>query len=244
MNIAIVLSGGTGTRLGADLPKQYIEIAGKPVILYCLETLLAHKGIDAIRVVAEEYWQEHIMKMIAENKDKGKLQGFSLPGVNRQMSVVNAMDDIKAFADDDTNVLVCDAARPMMSAELVTECLNAIEDHDGVLPVLPMKDTVYVSEDGKNVTKLLDRKQIWSGQAPELFRFKPYYEANHKLMPDKILNINGSTEPAVIAGMDIALISGDESNIKITTPSDMESFCRMLEKESKTDEVMGFEWNR
>ncbi|MBQ8956634.1 MAG: 2-C-methyl-D-erythritol 4-phosphate cytidylyltransferase, partial [Lachnospiraceae bacterium] len=108
-------------------------------------------------------------------------------------------------------------------------CYKALSGHDGVMPVLPMKDTVYLSDDKKSVSELLDRSRVFAGQAPELFYFKPYYEANMKLMPDKILEINGASEPAVMAGMDIVMIPGDERNFKVTTDADMERFRRIME---------------
>ena len=99
-----------------------------------------------------------------------------------------------------------------------------------MLPVLPMKDTVYLSSDGERVTALLNRNEIFAGQAPELFRFDKYYEANKRLLPNEILRINGSTEPAIMAGMNIAMIPGDENNFKITTQADLERFCEIVKK--------------
>ena len=100
--------------------------------------------------------------------------------------------------------------------------------YDGVLPVLPMKDTVYLSEDGKEISSLLDRKQIFAGQAPEAFRLGSYCRANQALMPDRILTINGSTEVAVMAGMKVHMIPGDERNFKITTAEDFQRFERLV----------------
>ncbi|MDE7233113.1 MAG: 2-C-methyl-D-erythritol 4-phosphate cytidylyltransferase, partial [Lachnospiraceae bacterium] len=110
-----------------------------------------------------------------------------------------------------------------------------VSGHDGVLPVLPMKDTVYQSTDGKRVGALLNRSEIYAGQAPEAFRIGPYYEANKKLCPDRILKINGSTEPAVMAGMDIVMIPGDEGNFKITTREDLERFKEIIKQNNKTE---------
>lgn len=229
MNIALLLSGGTGTRLGTDIPKQYIEVGDKPIISYCIEQLSAHEGIDAIRIVAAPCWQEQITKWLKTSDKSGKFQGFSVPGENRQLSILHGLEDIREYADEESLVLVCDAARPLLSAKQITDCLNAIEGHDGVLPVLPMKDTVYASIDGKRVTTLLNRNEIFAGQAPELFWLGKYYEANRRLKPDEILNINGSTEPAIMAGMDIAMIPGDENNFKITTQMDLDRFRKIVE---------------
>ena len=99
-----------------------------------------------------------------------------------------------------------------------------LEHHDGVLPVLPMRDTVYFSEDGKCISQLVDRSKIYAGQAPEAFKLGKYLEANESLIPEKIFAINGSTEPAIMAGMDVAMIDGDEKNFKITTKADLEKF--------------------
>lgn len=227
MNIALLLSGGTGLRLGADIPKQYIEVGGKPVISYCIETLSSHEGIDGIQIVADASWHDEIRGWLADADMKGKFRGFSAHGLNRQLSIFNGLESIRAYASDEDVVFVHDAARPLLSRQMITACLDAIEGYDGVIPVLPMKDTVYESTDGKMISRLLNRSEIYAGQAPELFRLGRYYEANKRLLPEKILAINGSTEPAVMAGMKVAMIAGDEDNFKITTKADLERFRQM-----------------
>ena len=99
-----------------------------------------------------------------------------------------------------------------------------------------MKDTVYSSKDGRHIDGLLNRSEIYAGQAPEAFRLGKYYEANQKLLPDEILKINGSTEPAVLAGMDIAMIPGDEGNFKITTQEDLDRFRDIIGKQKHQGE--------
>lgn len=241
MNIALILSGGTGTRMGTDIPKQYIEVCGKPIISYCIECISKHPMIDAIQIVAEEEWRElisEIIEQLAKTKDteiSSKFKGFSKPGANRQLSIYNGLEAIKTYADDNDYVFIHDAARPMLSAKQITDCLNAADGHDGVLPVLPMKDTVYSSTDGKTITSLLNRKEIYAGQAPEVFQLGKYHEANRKLFPDEILRINGSTEPAILAGMDIAMIPGDENNFKITTRSDLDRFEQILRDQAHVE---------
>ena len=234
MNIALVLSGGTGTRLGADIPKQYIEVAGKPVIAYCMEPLFQHKCVDAVHIVAASVWQEKIREWMESDKAissyREKFHGFSEQGENRQLSILNGLRDIHQYAKDTDLVLIHDAARPLLSEKLITDCFEAAENHDGVLPVLPMKDTVYGSSDGRRITTLLKREELFAGQAPEVFRLGEYYKANQKLMPEQILQINGSAEPAILMGMDVAMISGDEGNFKITTKEDMDRFHEIVGK--------------
>lgn len=247
MVTALLLSGGTGTRMGVKTPKQYIEVNGKPIIAYCIQTLLSHEEISAVQIVADDMWRKLILKCIDESsaveagketvdgasseicgmrsvEGSSKFRGFSAPGENRQLSILNGLKDIGKYAADDDYVLIHDAARPLLCPGLITECLDAAAAHEGALPVLPMKDTVYFSEDGGCITSLLERSRIFAGQAPEAFLFGKYVEAVRKLLPEKIYEINGSTEPAVMAGMDIAMIPGDERNFKITTMADLERF--------------------
>ena len=226
MNIAIILAGGTGSRLGASIPKQYIEVKDQPIFAYCLETLENHSQIDAIQVVADEGWRPLIGAWAGE-----KLRGFSEPGANRQLSILNALEDVRMFASDEDVVLIHDAARPFVSTEMITACLIGCIAHEGVMPALPLKDTVYYGADGR-IESLLERSRIVSGQAPEAFRLAPYYKANKALTREQLLQINGSTEPAVMAGMDVCYIPGDEMNFKITTAEDLKRFEHILEMTS------------
>lgn len=229
MVTALLLSGGSGTRMGVKKPKQYLEINGRPIICYCLESLLACEKIDAVQIVADEMWWQTILDGMEQLSDRRqRFRGFSMPGKTRQLSILNGLTDIREFAADSDYVLIHDAARPSLTTGQIMDCLNAIEGHDGVLPALPMKDTVYLSEDGGKITSLLDRSRIFAGQAPELFVLGKYYEANRALLPEKILQINGSTEPAVMAGMDVVMIPGDEGNFKITTKADLERFQEIV----------------
>ena len=254
MNTALLLSGGTGSRMQTDIPKQYIRVADKMIITYSLETLVNASVIEKIYIVAAKEWHKEI---ISDAKQHGtcmdKIAGFAVPGISRQSSILNGLqciverrnvdrendeihdvaienDEISdadrendAACNTDT-VLIHDAARPQLTEAQISACFAALDGHDGVLPVLPMKDTIYLSEDGGQVTELLDRSKLFAGQAPELFYLKKYYQANIMLLPDRINQINGSTEPAILAGMDIVMIPGDEGNFKITTDADMERF--------------------
>lgn len=234
MNIALILSGGTGTRVGTDIPKQYIDIAERPIISYCIEQLMKHNMIDAIQIVAEPEWHSMVLEKCFADDFNHKFRGFSQPGTNRQLSIYHGLEDIRKYAGENDNVLIHDAARPILSHKMISDCLSAMEGHDGVLPVLPMKDTVYASTDGKIVSSLLNRNELFAGQAPECFKLGKYYDANRQLLPKRIFSINGSTEPAIMAGMDIVMIFGDEQNFKITTKTDLER-VRQIMKERKLE---------
>ena len=231
MNIALILSGGTGSRIGGDIPKQYTKVSGRMLIAFCLNMFADHKRVDAVWIVAAPEWQESIREECRhQGIDTDVIKGFSLPGKTRQLSILNGLRDIDSFisSGEDPTVIIHDAARPNLTPEYLDKCLDAMEGYDGVMPVLPMKDTVYYSEDGKKVDKLLDRSRIYAGQAPELYRLSKYLPANERLLPDEIMKINGSTEPAVMAGLKVAMIPGDENNYKITTRKDLDRFMQEL----------------
>jgi len=235
---AVILSGGTGNRAGGSVPKQYIEIGEKPIISYCMETIFSHELIDGVYIVADEMYRELIGNEIEKFESKGckksSFRGFVKPGVTRQMSIYNALVDMESVSGaeniicNEDIVIIHDAARPLVSKKLLTDCIEAARSHDGVMPAFQVKDTVYVSKDGEIVDSLLNRNEIYAGQAPEAFRFGPYFDANKKLIPDKILSICGSTETAVLAGLDVVIIDGDEMNFKITTQADLQRFAEMM----------------
>ena len=226
---AILLSGGVGTRLSSDMPKQYIKVNNRMIIDYSLKTLLAAKCIDELVIVADDGWQPAVLDAVKESANADKFKGFAAPGRTRQLSIYNGM---KLYEDAKENdlILIHDAARPNISCELLDTMAKCITGHDGVMPVIPMKDTVYLTGEDGRVASLVNRKLVVAGQAPEMFRYKAYLKANDKLIADGRMElINGSTEPAVLAGMDVITIPGDENNYKITTKADLDKFRAVRE---------------
>ncbi|MBR4574941.1 MAG: 2-C-methyl-D-erythritol 4-phosphate cytidylyltransferase [Lachnospiraceae bacterium] len=231
MAIALVLSGGTGTRVGGDVPKQYIQSDGRMLITYCLDMFISHPDVSDIFIVADEKWHDMIFHELRRLQiDTSKIAGFSKPGATRQLSILSGLRDIAQYvrsSEDrkkDPAVIIHDAARPNLTASHLSDYLGALDGHDGVMPALPMKDTVYLCSDGKTVTGLLDRSMVYAGQAPEIYRLEKYLAANERLLPDEILKINGSSEPAILAGLSVSVVKGDENNYKITTAADLERF--------------------
>ena len=224
--VALVLSGGKGLRLGEAIPKQYIKVNDRMIITYCMETLVKHNKIDDIIIVANEEWCDDIIADMCNcgiNDDK--LIGFAKPGANRQESILNGLKlAMNYYGHNDDYVLVHDAARPCLAEKQISDMIEACDGFDGVMPALPMKDTVYISDDGNVIDGLCDRARLFAGQAPELFELHKYYSANMSLSQEELYKINGSTEPAYMAGMNIRIISGDENNYKITSKVDLEKF--------------------
>lgn len=224
MTYAIILAGGTGTRLGGDIPKQYIEINGKPIISYCLEKFEHHQGVDSIIVVANQEWKDYVENIVSMFKIS-KFIGISEAGKSRQHSILSGLKFIKnngGMYDD--FVIIHDAARPNITENLITNCIDKLSFADGAMPVLHVKDTIYISEDGEKVNSLLNRDMLYAGQAPESYHFGKYYNANLELSESELLKIRGSTEVAYKAQMIIDIFEGDEDNYKITTKTDLNKF--------------------
>lgn len=227
MNRTVILAGGAGTRMGGCVPKQFINVNGKPLLQYSLEAVRDCECAGEVWIVAGEPWRGAVQRMIKEAGISSRFRGFCDPGPERQVSVMNALTELmKEETAENSYVMVHDGARPLVSGELIRRCFEAAAGRDGAVPVLPVRDTVYRMEDGR-LSGLLKRDQLVGGQAPEVFRLKPYYDANLALMPDQIMRIRGSAEPAVLAGMDIVVIPADERNIKITTQEDL-AYLRYL----------------
>lgn len=228
MNIAIILSGGTGTRMGASIPKQYIEVDDKPIISYCVETFAKREDIDFVIIGAADIWQEYLRDKLSHIV---KPIFFAQPGETRQLSIFNALKKAEEIGVKENDIVIIhDAARPLVTNHIIDQCLDGIirDKYDGVLPVIHMKDTVYLSENGRDIKQLLNRDQLYAGQAPESFIFGKYM-ALHNSMPIKEVSaVKGSTEIAYKGGMKVKLAEGSEMNFKITTPEDLVNFKNII----------------
>lgn len=232
MIMAIVLAGGAGTRIGGDIPKQYLIVEGKPIIGFCLETLQENSNIDQILIVCSEEWQDFIQEWI-EKLHIMKFCSFAESGESRQHSIYRGLLEAKTegLLDSDL-ILIHDAARPMLNHKIINECIEAAKEADGAMPVITVKDTIYCSRDGKNISRVLNRDELFAGQAPECFRFGKYFNINHNLSKEKLNMVRGSSEIAHQNGMHIRLIEGDESNYKITTLDDLAKFKMEIREKS------------
>lgn len=245
----ILLSGGVGARLGASTPKQYIEVNGKSILEYTLNAVKAWKNMDSLIIVADRQWWVYIEDMVRrvfldkiketdayiQLSENFEFLGFAEPGKNRQLSIYNALLAIRDYMSPNATVMIHDGVRPCLSSELIDRCDAAMNlrnpdqgSSDGVMPYLEVKDTVYVKDAEGHISGMLDRGSLAAGQTPEFFDYWKYLRANEDLSEDEMMLIHGSTEPAVKAGMKIALVPGDEGNFKITTPEDLERFSQRL----------------
>lgn len=227
-NVVLVLAGGVGSRVGANIPKQYVEVDGKPILMYCLEQFQKHERIDDILIAVSEPWIPYVEQWVQKcgiHKVKAVITG----GSSRQHSAVNGLRYMKDQGyHEDARVLIHDAARPGVSQDLIDRILDGMEGAYGVLPVLPMKDAIYVSKSGAKVDGTCDRSELFAGQAPEMFHFGKYYELNAAMTDQQLQDTKGSSEVLFRSGLTINLVPGDEKVYKITTQADLDRFIREM----------------
>jgi 2-C-methyl-D-erythritol 4-phosphate cytidylyltransferase/2-C-methyl-D-erythritol 2,4-cyclodiphosphate synthase len=215
---ALVLAGGSGQRFGGDIPKQYMSLAGIPVIRRAAEAFLRHPAIDRVQLVIR-----------AEDRAlcDAALAGLDLPapvtgGATRQDSARLGLESLKPMAPD--SVLIHDGARPFVDAALIDRTLAALAEAPAALPALPVTDTLKRG-DGGRVAETVSRDGLWRAQTPQGFRFADILAA-HAAAAGKALTDDAMVAEA--AGMQVAIVAGSEENVKITTAGDMTRAARAL----------------
>ncbi len=227
MNTAIILAGGVGSRMGVDRPKQFLMVQDKPIISYCLDIFQKHSEIDSIVIVVSEQWQDFTEEYV-QKYGVTKVKGYALAGQSRQHSIYNGLKCIDKNVPDTDIVIVHDAARPLVSDQIISDCIKGATDYDGAMPVISVKDTVYQSKDGQEIGCLLKRSELFAGQAPESFKFRKYFDIHNQVTDEEIGATAGSSEIAYRHGMEVRMVKGSERNLKITTIEDLETFETIL----------------
>lgn len=213
---AIVPAAGVGQRMGANKPKQYIEINNKPILLHSLETLLSNSEIAGVQLcigAKDAYWQ-------ALGFEHNKLLAVTNGGANRADSVLAGIEALSTHAKADDWVLVHDAARPFLSADLLQSLINELRDHPvGGILAIRMADTIKQCDESGNIVNTIPRSNVWCAQTPQMFRYGLLRDSLSAALAN---NIEISDESSAIeqAGYTPKVILGDSKNVKVTYPGD------------------------
>lgn len=216
---AIVPAAGVGKRMGATLPKQYLPLAGRPVIAYTLDTLLHHSRIDGVVVVIgaeDEEWPEVAAELTTDTPLR-----VVTGGAERCHSVLNGLEALREWAAPDDWALVHDAARPCLTAtDLDRLLIELAADPVGGLLAVPVRDTLKQADPAGRVVATVDRSPLWHALTPQMFRLGLLYDAVNAALARGLL-VTDEAAAIEAAGFAPRLIEGRSDNLKITRPEDL-----------------------
>ena len=220
----VVLAGGIGTRMGnVERPKQFLELAGRPVIIQTVEKFIAQEAFEKVIVLCPQAWMGHtadlINKYVPDAKKAVVLQG----GETRNETIMNAIRYIEETGklDDDTVIVTHDAVRPFLSHRIIEENILGAKEHDACDTVIPASDTIVESKDGMVISSIPDRTIMYQGQTPQSFKAKKLKEVYEGMTGEEKAILTDACKIMVMKGHDVYLVMGDVSNMKITHPADL-----------------------
>ena len=238
--IALVVAGGRGSRLGAGTPKQYRLLAGTPVLRRAVAPFLAHPRVSAVRVVIHSDDAESYHQAVGDLPLLPPTPG----GSTRQESVLRGLESL---ADSiPARVLIHDAARPFVTRDILDRVIGALDDRDGAIPALPVVDTLKRADasagaEVASIAATVERAGLWRAQTPQGFRYPGILEAHRRCIG---LSLTDDAAVAEYAGLRVALVAGDEDNLKVTTEDDLRRGERLLAGASETRTGFGFDVHR
>ena len=226
-NIGLIIAGGSGARMHQDIPKQFLTVNEKPVIVYTLEAFERHPEIDAIAVVCIEGW-ENVLWAYAKQFNITKLKYVAPGGANGQGSIRNGVFELeKHFASDDL-VLIHDAIRPMVSSEIISDCIRVATKHGNAITVIPCAEAMIVTDDGVSSDNSYPRDQLKRTQTPQAFRLGEICDLHRSALEQGITNSVASVTLMIEMGRKVYCSAGSEKNIKLTTVDDIDIFKALL----------------
>ncbi len=241
---AMIFAGGIGARMKSlDIPKQFIDVDGKPIIIRTLEHFSAHPQVDTIVVSCIPDKIDYLWGLIKEHHIE-KVVNIVPGGANGHQSIHNGLVEVEKHSSKEDVVLICDGVRPMLSEKLITDCINTAREFETAVPVTPSIDSVLESVDGETCCKSLPRKQMFITQAPQGYTMRKIMWAHDEAEARGITNPISSSELLIELGETVHIFQGIRENIKVTTPEDLqtlrsyfyyESFKNFAKEELKYD---------
>ncbi len=223
-NIAIILAGGSGSRFGADMPKQFLKVAGKMIIEHTIDAFERHPLIDEIAIVSRADYMDEMKEMVKKDGYK-KVSHVLQGGKERYHSSLAA---IEAFTNDADNLLIHDGVRPLVSERIITDCVNALANYEAVDVAVPTTDTIIeLNEDG-SIARIPQRRLLRNAQTPQCFRRRVIAEAFRLALqdPDFFPTDDCSIVLKYMPEVAIKVVDGEPTNIKVTYKSDLETVER------------------
>ena len=235
MNIAMLIAGGSGQRMNQDIPKQFINVNDRPVIVYTMEAFQKHPNIDGIAVVCLEGWQE-ILKAYAKQFNITKLRWIFPGGDNGQSSLKNGVMGLDEVCSKDDIILIHDAIRPMISQEIISDNIRCCLQNGSAVTVIPCAEAMLLTDDKKSSNQIIPRENLARTQTPQAFSLEKLKWAHEEALKRGITNSVATCTLMIELGEELYFSTGSEKNLKLTTTDDIEIFKALLL--SKKDEWM------
>lgn len=226
-NIALIIAGGSGARMHQNIPKQFLTVNERPVIVYTLEAFQNHPEIDEIAVVCIEGW-ESVLWAYANQFNITKLKHVIPGGKNGQDSIRNGVFELEKNHSKDDVVLIHDAIRPMVSAEIISDCIRVTQLHGNAITVIPCAEAMMQTEDGLVSTGSYPRDNLKRTQTPQGFHIGKICDLHRRALQLGITNSVASCTLMIELGEQVYFSAGSEKNIKLTTVEDLDIFKALL----------------
>lgn len=226
-NVGLLIAGGAGNRMHQDIPKQFITVNERPVIVYTLEAFEKHPEIDAIGVVCIESW-EQVLWAYAKQFNISKLKYVVPGGKNGQDSIRNGVYELEKHFDKDDLVLIHDAIRPMVSAEIISDNIRVAREFGNAITVISCAEAMMQTEDGVVSTGSYPRDRLKRTQTPQAFRIGDICDLHRRALEAGITNSVASCTLKIEMGEQVYFSAGSEKNIKLTTIEDIDIFKALL----------------
>ena len=234
MNVAIIIAGGVGNRMGQDIPKQFIEVYDKPVLMYTLDSFEKHDKIDAIEIVCIDGWQE---KVIADAKkyNISKLKWIVTGGESAQESIRNGVFNLEDKCNADDIIIIHDGVRPLVDEYVLSDVIDKCEQYGNAVTSLPYNEQIFIIDDEISTIGYIKRETLRRVSTPQAYKYEKLDRAYHKAYEEKI-GIHGSAYAntmMVELGERLYFAAGSDKNIKLTTNDDLELFKAYISKNKK-----------
>lgn len=226
-NIALIIAGGVGSRMQQAIPKQFMTVYDKPIIAYTMEKFEKHPSIDAIAVVCLKGW-ENILESYAKQYNITKLKYIAPAGEVGQESIKNGLLELQKHCNGDDIVLVHDGNRPMLSKDIISDCIAVTKQKGNAITCIPCQEAMLETADGETSLNSVPRETLKRTQTPHGFRLKDLLAAHEEAKKLGITSSTASCTLMIELGKQVNFSAGSEKNIKLTTQDDIDIFKALL----------------
>ena len=230
MNIALIIAGGSGQRMHQDIPKQFLNVFDKPVIIYTLEAIQKHPDIDVIAVVCIEGWG-NVLDAYAKQFGIDKLKHIVPGGDNGQSSIRNGLFELEAYYSCEDIVLIHDAIRPMISQEIISDCIIKAQQFGSAIVTIPCAEAMLETEDQVSSNASYPRNNLKRTQTPQAFPLGRICNIHREALKKGITHSVASCTLMIEMGERVFFSAGSEKNIKLTTIEDIDIFKALLKSQ-------------